>query len=762
MQEELNEFERLEVLELVPRPDKVMVINLKWIYKVKLDELGGILKNKARLAARGYCQEEGIDFEESFAPTVFLNGNLRVEVYVSQPNGFVDQDNPNHVYKLKKALYGLKQASRAWYDMLSSFLISQDFSKDLVDPTLFIRRNGNDLLLMSMMGKISFFLGLQISQSPRGVFINQSKYALESLKKYGFESCDLVDTPMVEKSELDEDKEQNPLTRHITVASIPSKRKLDLSMGIKFLGHGLLYDHAKACDYFASQPALSIFHRTMDMTIDQQVALDEALVPHARRLRIGRSNFRLLCSRDLHAGILGNCHGHHHSIRFKMDNKKHIVNLEYSREMLHICPRLPGQTFDEPPFEEEILAFLRFLGHNGEIKRLTDVEHKDTKKINEMYYPRFTKVIIHHFMSKDPSIPRRNKFGAMLPIELTNADIRNSEAYKEYSAVATGATPPKTKASVWKTKSSFDTTVTPPPTAAAGTRLFTSAKDKQPATTSKAKSLTALSEVAMTEAEQLKLPTKRSLDEGDDGDDDKKGSDEQDDDDDAQDDDDDQDDENKDDDDQDEGDDDNDQEEGNDDDQDSDEEGEELIHPKISVHDKEETRDEESFDPIPKTPENTDDEGNENEEFLKTIYENMQKIIKEQVKGQVKILIEKMEGNKSIHRSNKQRNLYKALVEAYESDKIILDTYGDTFTLKRRCDDDTDKDEEPFAGSDRRSKRRREGKEPKSASAPKEKATRSTGKSTQGSKSRQTSASESAIAEEPMQTTHEMEEPLHP
>nr|GFC60937.1 hypothetical protein [Tanacetum cinerariifolium] len=125
--------------------------------------------------------------------TAFLNANLREEVYVSQPDGFVDQGNPNHVYKLKKALYGLKQASRTWYDMLSSFLISQEFSKGSVDLTLFIRRNGNDLLL--------------ISQSPRGIFINQSKYALESLKKYGFESYDPVDTPMVEKSKLNEDKE---------------------------------------------------------------------------------------------------------------------------------------------------------------------------------------------------------------------------------------------------------------------------------------------------------------------------------------------------------------------------------------------------------------------------------------------------------------------------------------------------------------------------------------------------------------------------
>ncbi|GJU52239.1 retrovirus-related pol polyprotein from transposon TNT 1-94 [Tanacetum coccineum] len=187
MQEELHEFELLEVLELVPRPDKVTVITLKWIYKVKLDELGGILKNKVRLVARGYCQEEGIDFEESFAPvarleavwiflafdahmnmiihqmdvkTTFLNGILREEVYVSQPDGFMDPDNPNHVYRLKKALYGLKQAPRAW---------TTDFTES------------------------------------QRIFLNQSKYALESLKKYEMESCDPVDTPMVEKSKLDED-----------------------------------------------------------------------------------------------------------------------------------------------------------------------------------------------------------------------------------------------------------------------------------------------------------------------------------------------------------------------------------------------------------------------------------------------------------------------------------------------------------------------------------------------------------------------------
>nr|GEY87802.1 hypothetical protein [Tanacetum cinerariifolium] len=165
----------------------------------------------------------------------------------------------------------------------------------------------------------------------------------------------------------------------------------------------------------------------------------------------------------------------------------------------------------------------------------------------------------------------------------------------------------------------------------------------------------------------------------------------------------------------------------------------------------------------------------ENDEFLRTVDENINKIIKEQVKEQVKaqvskilprikhvILIEKMEGNKSIQRSDEQRNLYKALVNAYESDKIILDTYRETVTLKRRRDDDEDKDEEPFAGPDRGSKRRREGKEPESASAPLETATKSAGRSTTGSRSRQASASEFAFAEEPVHTTFQMEEPSHP
>nr|GEV22969.1 hypothetical protein [Tanacetum cinerariifolium] len=820
MQEELNEFERLE--------------------------------NKARLVARGYRQEERIDFEESFAPvarleairiflayaahknmvvyqmdvkTAFLNGNLREEVYVSRSDGFVDQDNPNHVYKLKKALYGLKQAPRA---------------------------------------------------CPRGIFINQSKYALETLNKYGFESCDPIDTPMVEKSKLDDDKEAKAVDpSHYQVftdadhAGCQDTRR-STSGSVEFLGERLISWSSKRYHFIKEQVENGVIElyfinteyelvdlftkslgrdrieflinklgmrsftpetlkqlmdevdETMDMTIEQQLAMDKALVPTSQILKIRRSNFWLLSDIKSNEStlqfvydVLRRCPFfnaflvtadvpkiymqefwatttvHHLAIQFKMDNKKHILDLESFRNILHICPRVHGQPFAEPPFEEEILAFIRFRGHSEAIRMLTDVninklyqpwrsfaalinkcligkssgydslrlsqaqilwglyhkrnvdytylmwedfvyqvEHKNQKKSNEMYYPRFTKAIIHHFMSKDPPIPKRNKvnwhyvkddfmfstielvskhqntqqFGALLPIELTNDEIRNSKAYKEYYAIAIGEAAPKPKASVRRTRSSFDTSITPP-TAVVSPRLKAYVKGKQTAKAFEAKSLSALFEVAMTEAQQLKLVTKE----------------------------------------------------------------------------------EESFDPIPQTPEDSEDEGdgkedlglnigeeerqNEEEEedelyqdininqgrglqgtlevedthvtltlvkpdgqqesslvssqFMTSMLNPTLDAINEQLEAEVitrsshssrtsyvvaadlsemelkKILIEKMEGNKSIQCLDEQINLYKALVKAYESAKILLDTYGETVTLKRKGDDDEDKDEETFTGPDR-------------------------------------------------------------
>nr|GEZ85788.1 hypothetical protein [Tanacetum cinerariifolium] len=404
--------------------------------------------------------------------------------------------------------------------------------------------------------------------------------------------------------------------------------------------------------------------------------MDKALVPHARRLRIGRRNFLLLSDIKSRESILQLVYDvlrptpffkaflvtadvleiymqefwvtatvHHHSIRFKMDNKKHIVNLESFREMLHICPRLPHQPFVEPPFKEEILAFLWFLGHSGAIRRLTDVNinklHQpwrsfaaiinkcltgkssgyDSLRWNTKIQRRAMRCIIlgsqrdDHMFTTIKLVSRHQntqQFSALLPIELTNEDIKNSKAYKEYYAVATGATPPKPKASVRKTRSSFDTTITPP-TAAAGPRLTISKKGKQAAKLLKPRVfLPSLSGSGVDEGTGsipgfLDVPTDMSEeeiswnstneegddDEGKDGDGDDEGNDGDDDDNEG----------NKDDDDE-----EDDQEEGGDDEQASDKE--EFIHPSLSIHAEKETRDGESFDPIPKTPENTDDEGN--------------------------------------------------------------------------------------------------------------------------------------------------------
>ncbi|GJY50434.1 retrovirus-related pol polyprotein from transposon TNT 1-94 [Tanacetum coccineum] len=220
-----------------------------------------IIRNKSCLVAKGYRQEEGIGFEESFAPvvrleavrifvayaahqnfpiyqmdvkTAFLNGLLKEEVFVCPPDVFVDPDFLNHVYRLKKALYGLKQAPRAWYDKISSFLIEHHFTKGIADLTLLTRRHVDDILLvkiyvddiifrstkpvfakrfenlmkdnldMLMIGEMKFFLRLQVHQSPRGIFICQSQYTMDLFKKHGMEKCDTVFTPMA-TTKLDAD-----------------------------------------------------------------------------------------------------------------------------------------------------------------------------------------------------------------------------------------------------------------------------------------------------------------------------------------------------------------------------------------------------------------------------------------------------------------------------------------------------------------------------------------------------------------------------
>ncbi|GJU13974.1 retrovirus-related pol polyprotein from transposon TNT 1-94 [Tanacetum coccineum] len=177
MQEELNQFIANEFWELVAHPKSMTIIGTKWVYRNKLDKNGVVSRNKARLVAQGYNQQEGIDYEETYAPvarlesirillayacaldyklfqmdvkSAFLNGFINEEVYMAQPPGFIDFKKPNHVYKLKKALYGLKQAPKAWYDRLKSFLIKHEYNMGIVDNTLFTKKKGSYLIIVQI------------------------------------------------------------------------------------------------------------------------------------------------------------------------------------------------------------------------------------------------------------------------------------------------------------------------------------------------------------------------------------------------------------------------------------------------------------------------------------------------------------------------------------------------------------------------------------------------------------------------------------
>ncbi|GJZ15497.1 putative ribonuclease H-like domain-containing protein [Tanacetum coccineum] len=232
-------------------------------FKNKKDERGIVIRNKARLVAQRYTQEEWIDYDEVFAPvarieairlflayasfkdfvvyqmdvkSAFLYGKIEEEVYVCQPPGFEDPDFPDRVYKVEKALYGLHQAPRAWYETLSTYLLDNGFQRGKIDKTLFIKRHKGDILLvqvyvddiifgstkkelcnafeklmhekfqMSSMGELTFFLGLQVKQKKDGIFISQDKYVVEILKKFGFTKVKTASTPMETQKPLLKDE----------------------------------------------------------------------------------------------------------------------------------------------------------------------------------------------------------------------------------------------------------------------------------------------------------------------------------------------------------------------------------------------------------------------------------------------------------------------------------------------------------------------------------------------------------------------------
>ncbi|GJY28906.1 putative ribonuclease H-like domain-containing protein [Tanacetum coccineum] len=264
---------------LLDLPKGKRAIGTKWIFKNKKDERGIVIRNKARLVAQGYTQEEGIDYDEVFAPvarieairlflayasfmgfmvyqmdvkSAFLYGQIEEEVYVCQPPGFEDPDYPDKVYKVVKALYGLHQAPRAWYETLAKYLLDNGFHRGKIDQTLFIKKQKGDILLvqvyvddiifgstkkelclefeklmhdkfqMSSMGELTFFLGLQVKQKEDGIFISQDKYVTDILKKFGFQDVRTASTPMDTEKPLLKDSDGDDVDVHLYRSMIGS------------------------------------------------------------------------------------------------------------------------------------------------------------------------------------------------------------------------------------------------------------------------------------------------------------------------------------------------------------------------------------------------------------------------------------------------------------------------------------------------------------------------------------------------------------
>nr|GEU92868.1 retrotransposon protein, putative, unclassified [Tanacetum cinerariifolium] len=390
----------------------------------------------------------------------FLNGKLHEVVYVSQPEGFVDPDNPTHMYRLKKVLYGLKQALQAWYDMLLSFLLSQKFSKV------------SSKFKMSMMGKMSFFLGLQNSQSPRGIFINQTKYALEILKKYGMDSSDPVDTPLMEKTKLDADLHRKTvdLTHyHWMIGSLMylTSSRLDLVFAVCM------------CARYQARPTEKHLHDdTRKSTSESAQFLGDRLVSSSSKKK---KSMAISSTEASYIALSG--------------------YIEVFKKILNICPRVQGVVFAKTPYEESMLTFLIELGYKGQLKKLPSMKskmdilwgmfHKENvdypaliwenfqyqidyklaklgrRKI--MPYLRFTKLIINHFLSqhkslaklkhlyintiKDDGVLNKLKFaktgeefqeyGRAIPDTMLNEDIKQSKAYQTFLYLSTSLIPPK-------------------------------------------------------------------------------------------------------------------------------------------------------------------------------------------------------------------------------------------------------------------------------------------------------------------------------
>ncbi|KAE8662552.1 hypothetical protein F3Y22_tig00113302pilonHSYRG00055 [Hibiscus syriacus] len=228
MKEEIDALQQNQTWDIVPKIKDVKPISCKWVYKIKRCPDGSIERYKARLVARGFSQQYGLDYDETFSPVAklttvrvllalaankdwnlwhmdvknaFLHGELDREIYMTQPMGFQSQDHPEYVCKLRKALYGLKQAPRAWYGKIAEFLTKSGYSVTPADSSLFVKANEDEGELsvrfqMKELGQLKHFLGLEVDRTHEGIFLCQQKYAKDLLKRFGMLECKSTSTPM--------------------------------------------------------------------------------------------------------------------------------------------------------------------------------------------------------------------------------------------------------------------------------------------------------------------------------------------------------------------------------------------------------------------------------------------------------------------------------------------------------------------------------------------------------------------------------------
>ncbi|GJY87612.1 retrovirus-related pol polyprotein from transposon TNT 1-94 [Tanacetum coccineum] len=410
MQEEIHEFERLQVWELVPCPDKVMLIKLKWIYKVKIDEFGRVLKNKARLVAQGFRQEEGIDFEESFAPvarikairifvanaanknmtifqmdvkTAFLNGELKEEVYVSQLEGFLDQEYPSLLMcpisskAYQKALkceanragcQDTRRSTSGSAQFLGDKLVSWSSKKQKSTAILSIKAE-----YIALLGCCAQILWMRSQLTDYGFQFNKIPLYCDNKSAIAL-CCNNV---------------QHSRAKHIDVRYHFIKEQLETGIVELYF----VWTEYQLADIFTKPLPRERFNfmteklgmRSMsletlkclreekndeyqDYHAQQHWPLDNLSSPEKQH---GNSKIHL------QASVLATINKHNVSYRFKIKNKRFSVNVEVFREILNICPKILGQEFDKPPFEEENLSFIKELGHYGEIKFITyvNVDH---------------------------------------------------------------------------------------------------------------------------------------------------------------------------------------------------------------------------------------------------------------------------------------------------------------------------------------------------------------------------------------------------